>query len=359
MNPLLPFITLLVILPFAYCQVQPTLLLNTPRDTSGPFDMNIQANFSGAGLSEPPSCTLAANYPFSATPGSTWPAGCANLATQTSRWTCKFTKFNLTSNVNNFNLLTGQIVPSSQCAGTVFRFDFGCDFALDNKTASVTSLASTSELEVTLTTDAEIGNATIGNDTFVDVPVFDKLHNKTTLIATATVKNIGSCAITSGVICYLDIPDRVPPNEPTVGYVLFDADSSNQGSIGCSLVGNTVKCPFNQIAKGASKTLKIGVTLVNNGILEYVWNCTDTPNLVDPSLAVANATVYGINVIPPVSSESSFSSESESSSVIINVVIPLSVFGGTMLLIFCVIGLSIGIYLLVKKVIFAEESVGF
>jgi len=345
-----------VAVPFAYGQIQGSLTFQTPTTTTGAFNGLAYVNYSGAGVSSV-NCSFVSNFPINAGPGSIYGPGCAPFTTQSTRYDCVLSAFNASSNTNDLLFFNGTIIPSSQCAGTIFSISYNCSNSVSRITRNITSLLTTSDLTVGLTTDAVIGNVTTENETIYDVPVFDKGDlNKTLLIAYATVSNKGACAAT-GVSCELTIPDVVPPDNLDIGFVNFVAENSTIRDLGCSLVASTITCPFDIIPTGQNITIQAAVNLAHNGLLEYKWNCTAT-GLVNPLTAYTETSVYGINVPDFVANSSSFSFSS-SSSLIINTVIPLSVFGGTMLIIFCVIGLSIGIYLLVKKVVLAEENVGF
>jgi len=301
-----------------------------------------------------PSCYFNANASLSlSSPTLTVLPGCVIPGTSTfTSIYCNISTFDMAATTDqSFTLFSGNLIAPEACLGQVVMFSLNCTGVgptpYVNRTSSIASSAS--QLSVNLFTDAPL--EMLANETTLNF-VIDHNQNRSSYEVNTTVANTGICPATS-VVCTVTIPPLVNPANLREGLVTIKNGQFISNYTQCSLVLNVFTCLFGDVDVGNSQGFPILFDVENNGVMNITLQCNST-GLV--GTAEDELTVYSINIPPPDSSSMIISSSS--SDIIINVVIPLAVFGGVMFILLCAIGLTVAIYLIIKKVR-AEQDVGF
>jgi hypothetical protein len=262
------------------------------------------------------------------------------------------------SSTTFFTLYEGDAVIQEICSGATYDIEMICGTtpALDPPSFDITT--GSAVLTVTLDDDAIIGNT----PNLTGVPIVDWLANPSYHIF-ATVTNTGCSAATS-VQCEILIPSPLQ-TVATDGVIEFLPGSSTNVNT-CRQLVNHFDCP-------STITFPTGVTLAINASLSYTWallltnNGTLTSSISCTASRLGAGTVgdsqvaYGIGFVTnETSSEPLPQFESDNTDdLVINTIVPLSVFGGIMLFLLIIAAVTVGVYIFVKKVILSEENVGF
>jgi len=254
-------------------------------------------------------------------------------------------------------LYSGSGVATQVCSGSQYTVTLDCgNNSPPSQTFNLTG--GSSEIRVSLSDNAVNGDT--ANQT--NVPVVDFKTNRFYNV-TATVANTG-CAPAIGVVCTITIPS--PLHTPVSQGVVQFLPGQSQGTGGCTLLSNVFTCPSpvtdpngGTIAVNGSSTYVVAMELTENGVLNSRISCTAS-RLGNQDNLVTSRTAYGIGFfVNSTSSETIHMESTSSDDLVINTIIPLSVFGGIMIFLICVGAITIVVYIFVKKVILSEESVGF
>jgi len=341
---------------FGYIQGQVvySTLTGTPAIFRGgdPFTINGAAAFGQTSIT--PLCTVSANLPIAFVGTPSLYAGCV-IPPQSpfTSFLCNITDYNFAlTTFQNFTLFNATINTPTACVGSNLNISLTCTGNLGRPSQSNQGLvnSSSSDLAADMTDDAVLGNA--GNLT--NVPVIDFNQNKTTYSINATVTNIGSCTALN-ITCTIVIPTVLNVGRPDGLVTVQNRDFINNFT-SCALLIDTFTCHYDSLPTGAAVTVPIVLRVENNGVLNTTMQCTSI-GIINLLGASDNIIAYSINIPPPPSSGSIVASSS-SSDVIINVVIPLSVFGGVMIILLCAIAITVAVFVIIKK-IRSDEDVGF
>jgi len=255
-------------------------------------------------------------------------------------------------------LFKGSAVIIEVCPGSTYSVAMQCgtDTAPNPPTFNLT--LGSSEITVSLSDDAVLGNT--GNLT--NVPVVDFVTNPLYHL-TAKITNDG-CGPATGIVCTIDIPS--PLTTPVSHGVVQFLPGQSTGTSGCISLVNEFTCPNPDsdpngltLAVNATLTFIWAMTLTDNGTLHSTISCTASRIGSLANLA-GSTTAYGIGFfVNGTSSQSIHRASSSSSDLVLNTIIPLSVFGGIMIFLIVVAAITIVVYIVVKKVILSEENVGF
>jgi len=250
-----------------------------------------------------------------------------------------------------FMVFAGSLIAPRACLGDSIQFSLNCSGFVGTPVTNVTTsvVSSASELGVFLFTDAP--QEELANETTTSY-VIDFAQNRTGYDVNSTVANIGQCPATN-VVCTVTVPELLNPANLREGLITIANAGFISNFTACSLLLNVFTCPYGDIAVNQQINFPIVFDVSNNGVMNTSITCNATGLVGDSE---DELTVYSINIPPPHSS--SLLDSSSSSNVIVNVAIPLAVFGGVMFILLCAIALTVVIYLILKKVR-AEQDVGF
>jgi len=327
---------------------------SVPSNTNGgvPFNINVTTNFGPTSFI--PTCIINSNLPLQLG-NITLDPGCVQPSGTFQTLLCNFTTFNLSAtSFQNYTWATGQLIAPSACVGQTLNLSFNCSGlgGTPNTTSTIGISGSSSDLTTTLTDNSAVSNVSMSNHSNVNVISFN--NNVTIYSVNFTVTNVGNCTA-QNLSCSAIIPLTVADGG---GIVTLTNGAYLNNYTTCTLLEQVLTCNYTSLGVGSSITIPLVFTVVNNGALNTSVQCTAN-GIVNSGNAYASILAYSIN-FPATSNNASSTavSSSSSSNIVVNVIIPLSVFGAVMLVLLLAIAITVIAYIIIKK-IRSDENVGF